>query len=86
MKRVLIVEDDDAIRKVLVDDFTFEGFHVESAIMGNEALKKAGLTEKVKVIIGGAPVTENFAGRIGADGYAPDAAAGVDIAKSLLKI
>lgn len=41
MKRILIVEDDDAIRKVLIDDFTFEGFHVESAIMGNEALKKA---------------------------------------------
>ncbi len=33
MKRVLIVEDDDAIRKVLIDDFTFELFHVESAIM-----------------------------------------------------
>jgi len=41
MKRVLIVEDDDAIRKALVDDFTFEGFQVESAIMGNEALEKA---------------------------------------------
>ena len=41
MKRVLIVEDDDAIRKALVDDFTFEGFCVESAVMGNEGLKKA---------------------------------------------
>jgi DNA-binding response OmpR family regulator len=41
MKRVLIVEDDDAIRKVLVDDFTFEGFCVESAVMGKEGLKKA---------------------------------------------
>ena len=51
-----------------------------------EGLKKAGIREKVKVIIGGAPVTEDFAGRMGADGYAPDAAAGVDIAKSLLKI
>ena len=41
MKKVLIIEDDDAIRKALVDDFTFEGFSVESAIMGNEGLKKA---------------------------------------------
>ena len=41
MKRVLIVEDDDAIRKALIDDFTFEGYEVESAIMGNEALRKA---------------------------------------------
>jgi len=41
MKRVLVIEDDEAIRKALVDDFTFEGFSVESAIMGNEGLKKA---------------------------------------------
>jgi len=41
MKRILIVEDDDAIRQALIDDFTFEGFSVESAIMGNEGLKKA---------------------------------------------
>lgn len=41
MKKVLIIEDDDAIRKALVDDFTFEGFCVDSAAMGNEGLKKA---------------------------------------------
>ena len=41
MKRILIVEDDDAIRKALIDDFTFEGYLVDSAIMGNEGLKKA---------------------------------------------
>ncbi|MEO0079079.1 MAG: corrinoid protein [candidate division WOR-3 bacterium] len=38
-----------------------------------EALKRSGLRERVKVIVGGAPVTSEFARRIGADGYAPDA-------------
>lgn len=38
-----------------------------------ETLKKAGLRERVKVLVGGAPVTPSFAERIGADGYAPDA-------------
>ena len=41
MRKILVIEDDDAIRKALVDDFTFEGFCVESAVMGNEGLKKA---------------------------------------------
>jgi 5-methyltetrahydrofolate--homocysteine methyltransferase len=47
-----------------------------------EAIKKAGLT--VKVIIGGAPITQEFANEIGADGYAPDAASAVDVAKQLM--
>jgi 5-methyltetrahydrofolate--homocysteine methyltransferase len=38
----------------------------------------------VKVMIGGAPVTQDYADRIGADGYAPDAASAVDTAKSLV--
>ena len=38
----------------------------------------------VKVIVGGAPVTQDYADKIGADGYAPDAASAVDIAKSLV--
>jgi len=50
-----------------------------------EGLKAAGLRNNVKVIIGGAPVTQDYANRIEADGYAPDAASGVDIAKSLMK-
>ena len=45
-------------------------------------LRQAGL--KVKVMIGGAPVTQDFADEIGADGYAPDAASAVDLARSLL--
>ncbi len=50
------------------------------------ALEKAGLRDKVKVIIGGAPVTQEFADEIGAEGYAPDAASAVDKAKELVKI
>jgi len=49
-----------------------------------ETLKDAGLRENVKVIIGGAPVTESYAAQINADGYAPDAASGVDLLKKLL--
>jgi len=47
-----------------------------------KALKEAGVP--VKVMIGGAPVTQDYADRIGADGYAPDAASAVDTAKSLV--
>lgn len=48
------------------------------------ALEAAGLREKVKVLVGGAPVTENFAKEIGADGYAEDAISAVDIAYRLM--
>ena len=47
-----------------------------------EALRAAGL--RAKVIIGGAPVTQAYAEEIGADGYAPDAASAVDVAKGLV--
>lgn len=49
------------------------------------AIEKAGLANQVKTIVGGAPVTETFAKEIGADGYAPDAASAVDVAKSLIR-
>jgi len=49
-----------------------------------EALDAAGKRPKIKVIIGGAPVTEDFARSIGADGYAPDASRAVALAKSLI--
>ena len=45
------------------------------------SLKEAGIRDQVAVIIGGAPVTEDFAGEIGADLYAPNAGSAVDIAK-----
>ena len=42
--------------------------------------------EKVYIIVGGAPITENFAREIGADGYAPDGIQAVDVCKKLLKV
>lgn len=49
-----------------------------------KALVEAGLRDRVKVMVGGAPVTQIYADQIGADGYAPDAAAAVRKAKKLL--
>jgi 5-methyltetrahydrofolate--homocysteine methyltransferase len=46
-----------------------------------DALEEAGVRDSVKVIVGGAPVTDAFAKEIGADGYAPDAASAVDVAR-----
>jgi len=48
-----------------------------------EALEEAGLRSAVKIMIGGAPVTDAYAKQIGADAYAPDAASAVDVARSL---
>mgnify|MGYP001447789900 FL=1 len=47
-----------------------------------KALQQAGI--QAKIMVGGAPVTKSFADRIGAHGYAPDAASAVDTAKSLV--
>ncbi|MFA4945404.1 MAG: corrinoid protein [Lentisphaeria bacterium] len=57
--------------------------------MGNmkatiDALKAAGVRDQVKVLVGGAPLTQSFADEIGADGYSPDAASAVDLANRLL--
>jgi 5-methyltetrahydrofolate--homocysteine methyltransferase len=51
-----------------------------------EALKQAGVRGKVKVMIGGAPVTDKYAREIGADCYAPDAGSAVTKAKELLGV
>jgi len=51
-----------------------------------ESLRSAGVRERVKTMIGGAPVTQQYADEIGADGYAPDAASAADKAKELLSI
>ncbi|MCF8038952.1 MAG: corrinoid protein [Desulfohalobiaceae bacterium] len=50
-----------------------------------EALQENGLKDQVKIMIGGAPVTEKFASQIGADGYAPDAGSASKLAKSLIQ-
>jgi len=49
-----------------------------------KALEEAGIRDKVKVIVGGAPVTDAYAKEIGADGYSEDASGAVDISKALL--
>ena len=49
-----------------------------------ESLVEAGVRKSVKVMVGGAPVTEKFAKDIGADGYAPDAASAVEKARELV--
>ena len=51
-----------------------------------EALKAAGIRDTVKVMVGGAPLTDNYAHDIGADGYAPDASRAVVLARSLAGI
>ncbi len=56
--------------------------HVQKEII--EALKKADLREKVKVIVGGSPVTKNWSEEIGADGYAENAVEAVKLAKKLV--
>ena len=49
-----------------------------------EALEEAGLRESIKIMVGGAPVTDAFAQEIGADAYAADAASAVDVARDLV--
>jgi corrinoid protein of di/trimethylamine methyltransferase len=49
-----------------------------------EALKKAGVREQVKVIVGGAPVTQRYADEIGADGYSDNANGAVSLARRLV--
>ena len=51
-----------------------------------DALVEAGMRGKVKVVIGGAPVTQAYADQIGADGYAPDASSAARKAKQLLGV
>lgn len=51
-----------------------------------EALADAGLRQQVKVMIGGAPITQDFADKVGADGYATDAGSAPRVAKALLGV
>jgi 5-methyltetrahydrofolate--homocysteine methyltransferase len=50
-----------------------------------KAIEEAGIRGKVKIIVGGAPLTDEFAKEIGADGYAPDASQATKLALSLLE-
>ena len=49
------------------------------------ALQEAGIREQVRVMVGGAPITQDYANRIGADGFAPDASRAVTAAKALVQ-
>lgn len=49
-----------------------------------ELLQEEGLKDKLKIIVGGAPVSMDFADQIGADGYAPDAGSAADLCKKIL--
>ena len=51
-----------------------------------KAIEEAGLRDRVKIMVGGAPVTQEFADEIGADGTAEDAAAAVTLAKELIAV
>jgi len=51
-----------------------------------EFLEEEGLRSKLKIIIGGAPVSQEFADEIGADGYAPDAGSAADLCKKMVSI
>jgi 5-methyltetrahydrofolate--homocysteine methyltransferase len=57
---------------------------VEQMGMTIQALERAGLRDRAKIMVGGAPVTREFAEHIGADGYAPDAMGAVDLARTWL--
>ena len=56
----------------------------KSIISTIDALNEAGIRDQVKVMIGGAPITQDFADKVGADGFAPDAGSASRNAKALL--
>jgi len=58
----------------------------KSIINTIEALKEAGVRDQVKVMVGGAPITQEFADKVGADGFAPDAGSAARHAKALLGV
>ena len=49
-----------------------------------EAIREAGLRDGIRIMIGGAPINETFAGQVGADGYAPDASSAARLARTLV--
>ena len=78
----------DAIREHQPDIVGFSAFLTTTMPMFKaniNALQKAGLRDQVIVMVGGAPVTQEYADAVGADGYAPDASATVKRAKDLLQ-
>jgi methylmalonyl-CoA mutase cobalamin-binding domain/chain len=78
----------DAIREHRPDIVGFSAFLTTTMPMFKaniNALNKAGLRDEVIVMVGGAPVTQEYADAVGADGYAADASAAVKRAKELIQ-
>lgn len=76
------VQEDEDVRLVgLSAMLTTTMYNMQDIV---EALEEAGLRDRVKVIIGGAPVNSKFADQIGADGYTPNAPTCVEFSKQLL--
>jgi 5-methyltetrahydrofolate--homocysteine methyltransferase len=78
----------DAVREHKPDVVGFSAFLTTTMPMFKvniEALEKAGLRDEVIVMVGGAPVTQEYADVVGADGYAADAAGATKKAKELLE-
>lgn len=79
----------EAIREYQPQAVGMSAFLTTTMPMGKviiDAITEAGLRNDVKILIGGAPITQEFAGKIGADGYAPDASSAVRLTKQLLGI
>ncbi len=77
----------EAVREHEPDVLGFSAFLTTTMPMFKvnlEALERAGLRDKVKVMVGGAPVTEEYARLVGADGYAPDASIATRMAKAVV--
>ena len=76
----------EAIRREKPDIVGMSALLTTTMLMLQEtiaALVEAGVRDSVKIMVGGSPVTADFATEIGADGYAPNAGAAVDLARSL---
>ena len=89
---MLATKPDEFIDAVLEHEATVVGMSaLLTTTMPNmgvtiEAFEEAGLREEVKILVGGAPVTKNFADEMGADGYGSNAVECVQIAKDILGV
>jgi 5-methyltetrahydrofolate--homocysteine methyltransferase len=72
----------DLLNQGLVAGMDVVGERMEKETVS--ALVKAGIRDRVKVLVGGAPVSQAYADQIGADGYAPDAGSAAKLARSFL--
>jgi 5-methyltetrahydrofolate--homocysteine methyltransferase len=81
-KFVEVVKSDDGVQVVAMSALLTTTMPAMKTTL--DALAAAGLRERVKVIIGGAPITAEYASSIGADGFSPDASRAVSLAKSLV--